>query len=51
LTYSLSSYLLAATNYFDSSPHLKPENLPFNGTLEGVAEGLAEAHKAYGVDG
>jgi len=44
-------YLLAATNYYDSSSYLKLENLPSNDTIAGLAHGLAEAHKAYDVEG
>ncbi|KAF9041829.1 glutathione synthase [Hymenopellis radicata] len=42
-------YLHSSTGYFDVSPWLTPDNLPPNNTISGLAEGLAEAHKAYGV--
>ncbi|KAH9856943.1 glutathione synthase [Lenzites betulinus] len=45
---NLHRHLLAATEYFNSSPLLRPENLPPNDTIAGLAEGLAAAHKAYG---
>ncbi|KAI0331124.1 glutathione synthase [Cubamyces sp. BRFM 1775] len=43
----LHRHLLATTEYFNSSPLLKLENLPPNDTIAGLAEGLAAAHKAY----
>ncbi|KAJ2919226.1 hypothetical protein MD484_g1256, partial [Candolleomyces efflorescens] len=44
----LHRHLLLSTNaYFGSSPHLKPENLPKNGTIAGLAKGLAAGHAAY----
>ncbi|KAI0665204.1 glutathione synthase [Cubamyces menziesii] len=43
----LHRHLLATTEYFNSSPLLKLENLPPNNTIAGLAEGLAAAHKAY----
>ncbi|KAI1795816.1 glutathione synthase [Ganoderma leucocontextum] len=43
----LHRYLAASTEYFNSSPFLKPQNLPPNDTIAGLAEGLATAHKAY----
>ena len=46
-----NSYLLASTRYYDGSPELKAGNLPPNNTTAGLAEGLAEAHKAYNVPG
>lgn len=42
-------YLHALTDYYHVSPHLKPKNFPANDTISGLASGLAEAHKAYGV--
>ncbi|KAL5501888.1 GSH2 [Sanghuangporus vaninii] len=46
---SLHNYLLEATNYFGLSPYLTKDNLPPNGATNTVVEGLAAAHKAYGV--
>jgi glutathione synthase len=46
---ALHHYLYASTGYYNCSPHLKIENLPENRTTAGLAEGLAIAHKAYGV--
>ncbi|KAF8835933.1 glutathione synthase [Paxillus ammoniavirescens] len=48
---AMHRYLHALTNYYDISPHLKPENFPINNTTSGLAQGLAEAHEAYGVTG
>lgn len=42
-------YLHALTDYYHISPHLKPENFPKNDTTSGLAQGLAQAHNAYGV--
>ncbi|KAH8082442.1 glutathione synthase [Cristinia sonorae] len=42
-------YLHSSTGYFGSSPYLKSENFPPNSTTSGLAEGLAAAHRAYGV--
>ena len=42
-------YLYRSTQYYGASPHLREENFPENNTTAGLAEGLAEAHKAYGV--
>ena len=42
-------YLYRSTQYYGTSPHLREENFPENNTTAGLAEGLAEAHKAYGV--
>ena len=47
--HSLSSYLLESTGYFGISPVLSPGNLPENDTTKSLADGLAEAHRAYGV--
>ncbi|THH21404.1 hypothetical protein EW146_g161 [Bondarzewia mesenterica] len=47
---SLHKYLLASTNYFNTSPILSPDNLPPNETIAGLVSGLAAAHKAYGVE-
>jgi len=41
--------LYALTDYYHISPHFKPENFPSNDTISGLANGLAEAHGAYGV--
>ncbi|KAI0072192.1 glutathione synthase [Panus rudis PR-1116 ss-1] len=46
---ALHRYLAASTGFYGSSPYLSPENFPENKTTSGLAEGLAEAHKAYGV--
>ncbi|PCH40544.1 glutathione synthase [Wolfiporia cocos MD-104 SS10] len=43
----LHKYLYRSTGYYDTSPYLKEDNLPPNRTIAGLAEGLAEAHKAY----
>ncbi|KAJ2923020.1 hypothetical protein H1R20_g14074, partial [Candolleomyces eurysporus] len=43
----LHRHLLLSTSYFGSSPHLKPENLPQNDTIAGLASGLGAAHAAY----
>ncbi|GBE85446.1 Glutathione synthetase large chain [Sparassis crispa] len=48
-TAGLHKYLYKSTEYYKSSPHLKKENFPPNNTIAGLAEGLAEAHKAYNV--
>ncbi|KAH9015705.1 glutathione synthase [Lactarius hengduanensis] len=42
-------YLSESTSYFGVSPLLSSENLPPNDTINGLAKGLAEAHRAYGV--
>ncbi|KAF8964259.1 glutathione synthase [Flammula alnicola] len=47
----LHRYLLAATQYYNSSSYLRPDNFPSNNTISGLASGLAEAHKAYNVEG
>lgn len=44
-------YLQSATNYYGSSTYLQPGNFPSNETTAGLASGLAEAHRAYGVEG
>ncbi|CDO69537.1 hypothetical protein BN946_scf184785.g42 [Trametes cinnabarina] len=44
----LHRHLLATTEYFNTSPILRVENLPPNDTISGLAEGLAAAHRAYG---
>ncbi|TFK48808.1 glutathione synthase [Heliocybe sulcata] len=41
--------LHSSTHYYHLSPYLKAENFPSNTTLSGLAAGLAEGHKAYGV--
>ncbi|KAL5519732.1 hypothetical protein ACEPAG_1392 [Sanghuangporus baumii] len=46
---SLHNYLLDATNYFGLSPYLTKDSLPPNGATSTVVEGLAAAHKTYGV--
>ncbi|KAI0807526.1 glutathione synthase [Fomes fomentarius] len=43
----LHRHLAATTEYFNSSPLLKLQNLPTNETIAGLAEGLAAAHRAY----
>ncbi|PPQ63610.1 hypothetical protein CVT24_004470 [Panaeolus cyanescens] len=48
-TAALHRYLLNATGYYESSPELVAENFPVNDTIAGLAEGLAQGHKAYGV--
>ncbi|KAG5641608.1 hypothetical protein DXG03_004645 [Asterophora parasitica] len=45
-TAGLHRYLQAATQYYNSSPHIRPENFPANDTVAGLVEGLAAAHKA-----
>ncbi|KAF8488207.1 glutathione synthase [Russula emetica] len=42
-------YLIESTGYFGISPLLSSSNLPSNDTTKGLVEGLAEAHRAYGV--
>jgi hypothetical protein len=42
---------LEATQYYASSPYLRPENFPANSTIAGLSEGLAKAHEAYNVEG
>jgi glutathione synthase len=44
-------YLHALTHYYNTSPAIKLEGFPPNITTAGLAEGLAEAHKAYGIPG
>lgn len=51
MIYRCLRHLFAATGYFDSSPLLKAPNFPPNETIAGLASGLVEAHKAYGVPG
>lgn len=46
---AMHRYLNALTNYYGVSPYLKSENFPPNDTTARLAEGLAAAHKAYGV--
>ncbi|KZO96907.1 glutathione synthase [Calocera viscosa TUFC12733] len=48
-TNQMHRYLEAATGYYGAHPLLNANNLPQNGALEGLALGIAEAHKAYGV--
>ncbi|KIM66711.1 hypothetical protein SCLCIDRAFT_1211105 [Scleroderma citrinum Foug A] len=48
---AMHRYLHALTNYYGISSYLKSENFPANDTTKRLAEGLAEAHKAYGVPG
>ncbi|KAF9232322.1 glutathione synthase [Melanogaster broomeanus] len=48
---AMHRYLHELTDYYSISPDLKPENFPSNNTTSGLAEGLSEAHKAYGVQG
>ncbi|KAI5121336.1 hypothetical protein M0805_000644 [Coniferiporia weirii] len=45
----LHNYLLASTGYYGTSPHVKKDSLPPNKTISTIAEGLAAAHRAYGV--
>ncbi|THH08983.1 hypothetical protein EW145_g2339 [Phellinidium pouzarii] len=47
----LHNYLLASTNYYGCSRHLTSDNLPPNKTTSTIVEGLATAHRAYGVKG
>jgi glutathione synthase len=42
---------MLSTSYFGLSPHLKPENLPKNETITGLAKGLAEGHNVYVANG
>ncbi|KAH9960106.1 glutathione synthase [Russula dissimulans] len=42
-------YLLESTSYFGISPLLSSNNLPINNNTKGLADGLAEAHRAYGL--
>ena len=44
-------YLAQQTGYFGASPSLKPENLPANSPIKGLANGLAQGHKALGLAG
>lgn len=44
-------YLLAATEYYHASPILSLENMPTNESLTVLAEGMVEAHRAYGKEG
>ncbi|KAH7928740.1 glutathione synthase [Leucogyrophana mollusca] len=48
---AMHRYLHASTGYFGVSPYLRADNFPPNDTTAGLAQGLAEAHKAYGVPG
>ncbi|KAG6890584.1 hypothetical protein C0992_000402 [Termitomyces sp. T32_za158] len=48
-TARLHRYLYESTRYYNSSSHLKAENFPDNDTIAGLAEGLATAHKVYGI--
>ena len=45
----LFRYLIESTGYFGISPLLSSTNLPGNDTIKGLVNGLAEAHRAYGV--
>lgn len=45
----LRRYLYKSTQYYGASSHLRAENFPPNRTTAGLAEGLAEGHKAYGI--
>ncbi|KAH9968289.1 glutathione synthase [Russula compacta] len=45
----LHRHLIESTGYFGISPLLTSSNLPSNDTIKGLAEGLAEAHRVYGV--
>lgn len=44
-------YLHLSTQYYNTSPYLRAENLPENNTTAGLVEGLAVAHNAYNVKG
>ncbi|GAA6030198.1 hypothetical protein JCM8097_008983 [Rhodosporidiobolus ruineniae] len=46
----LHRYLLASGAYSVNDARLKRDSLPVNGALEGLANGLAAAHKAYGKE-
>ncbi|EKM49834.1 uncharacterized protein PHACADRAFT_265549 [Phanerochaete carnosa HHB-10118-sp] len=46
---ALHRHLHKTTGYYGSSSLLKEENFPANETATGLAEGLAAAHAAYGV--
>ncbi|EJU03074.1 glutathione synthase [Dacryopinax primogenitus] len=48
-TSKMHRYLQSATGYYGVHPLLDARNLPENGALQGLAAGIAEAHKAYGV--
>ncbi|KAG6337388.1 hypothetical protein ID866_1711 [Astraeus odoratus] len=48
---AMHRYLHGLTDYYDISPYFKPDNFPLNETTARLAEGLAQAHKAYGVQG
>jgi len=50
-SFSFLRYLLEATQYYNSSHYLRPENFPANSSIAGLAEGLAKAHEAYNVEG
>ena len=43
-------HLYAATEYFHKAKEVKPDSFPENTTTAGLAEGLATAHRAYGVN-
>jgi hypothetical protein len=45
----LPRYLYASTEYYRSSSYLTEDSFPLNNTTAGLAEALAEAHKAYNV--
>lgn len=45
----MSRYLYASTSYYNLYPDMKPSDFPPNDTTAGLAEGLAAAHAAYGV--
>ncbi|KAH9919289.1 glutathione synthase [Fomitopsis serialis] len=46
---NLHKYLYKSTQYYGVSPYLQEERFPTNNTTAGLAEGLSDAHKAYGV--
>ncbi|KAF6755858.1 glutathione synthase [Ephemerocybe angulata] len=48
---TLPLHLMLSTSYFNSSPHLKLENLPKNDTIAGLAKGIAAGHAAYVSNG
>jgi glutathione synthase len=51
LTILLLSHLYNISRYYDLSPLINPSNIPPNDTAADLAKGLAEAHRAYNVEG
>ncbi|CDZ97440.1 Glutathione synthetase [Phaffia rhodozyma] len=45
----LHRYLTLQTGYLNASPCLQIKNLPANSPIHGLANGLAEAHKAFNI--